>query len=743
MKTMWRPVMGRLVGVIVMAAVLVPAAPGASGAAIEFTKKTLSERFVAEGCAVADFDHDGHADVAAGNMIWHGPGFERKSEFTPPADNPSGPSKTPYDPARGYSDYFLAFAHDFTGDGWADILVYGLPGQPAHVFVNPQGKRPEGAAGHWEKRPIFAVADGESPDLLDITGDGRPELFVQSSGPELGGRLGFAEIDWQNPLGQARFRPITPRTPENDKKYFRYTHGSGAGDVNGDGRVDILTKDGWFEQPADISADVVWEFHPVAFGPPGGRGGAQMFVYDVNGDGRNDVITSYDGHGYGLGWFEQRADGTLLEHRILGSTAEESQAGVVFSQLHALALADIDGDGLKDIVTGKRRWAHGPEKDAEPNAPPVLYWFRLVRDGKGGAMFQPHLVDDDSGVGTQVTVAELDGDGRPDIVVANKRGVFTFTQRRPAAAGGAAAAAAVKRIVLVSGDEEYRSEEALPQLGRILSTHHGFECTVLYAIDPATGEIAPNEQKNIPGLEALRDADLMVIATRFRNLPDEQMKEIDDYLRAGRPVVGLRTATHGFAIPKDRAYAHYGNGYAGEKKEWADGFGRVVLGEKWINHHGKHKFESTRGVVAPGAASHPILRGIADGDIWGPTDVYGVRLPLPGDSQPLVLGQVLSGMTPDSPPVEGPKNDPMMPVAWTKTYAIEGGPRGRVFTTTMGSSTDMASEGLRRLVVNGCYWALGMEDRIPAKSCVDVVGTFDPTPYGNNGYRKGVKPGDL
>jgi type 1 glutamine amidotransferase len=254
-----------------------------------------------------------------------------------------------------------------------------------------------------------------------------------------------------------------------------------------------------------------------------------------------------------------------------------------------------------------------------------------------------------------------------------------------------------KLVVLVSGDEEYRSEEALTQLAKILAQHHGFDCRVLYAIHPDTGEIDPNVLDNIPGLEALEKADLMVIATRFRNLPEEQMKFIDDYLRAGKPVVGLRTATHAFNIPKSEPYAHYGNGYKGEKTEWADGFGRLVLGEKWINHHGHHGKESTRGVLAPEAKEHPIVRGIKDGDVWGPTDVYGVRLPLPGDSEPLVLGQVLSGMTPDDAPVEGKKNDPMMPVAWTKTYSIDGGPSGRVFTTTMGSSTDMASEGMRRL----------------------------------------------
>jgi HEAT repeat protein len=393
--------------------------------AVAFEKQVLSERFLAEGCAVADFDGDGHADIAAGNEIWHGPGFTRRTEYTPPRENAEGPAKTPYDPARGYSNFFLLFAHDFDGDSRQDLLVYDLPGEPAAVFVNP-GK----AGGHWPRHVLLEVADGESPGLVDITGDGRPEVFAQSSGPELGGRLGFAQVDWSQPLAGARFRPITPRSPENDKKYFRYTHGAGAGDVNGDGRVDILTKDGWFEQPADIASDTIWPFHPVPFAAAGARGGAQMLVFDVDGDGRNDVVTSYDAHGYGLGWFQQQADGSFSERRILGGPDDENPDGICFSQLHALAAADLDGDGLTDVVTGKRRWAHGPGGDPEPNAPPVLYWFRLVRDGAGNATFEPHLIDDDSGVGTQVTVADLDGDGRPDIAVANKRGVFAFRQRQ-------------------------------------------------------------------------------------------------------------------------------------------------------------------------------------------------------------------------------------------------------------------------------------------------------------------------
>ena len=358
-------------------------------AEVTFEKKTLSERFVAEGCAVADFDKDGHADITAGNTIWHGPDFSRTTEFTPPANNPSGPSKTPYDPARGYSDYFLAYAHDFTGDGWQDILVYALPGEPAHVFVNPQGR-----VGHWEKHVIFDVADGESPGLVDMTGDGKPELLAHSS-------------DLVKP-------------PE--------AHGYGAGDVNGDGRMDLLTREGWFEQPADATA-AIWPFHPGPFGPADAQGGAQMLVTDANGDGRNDVVTSYNAHGCGLGWFEQRPDGSFAEHRIMGAAPEENEQRVTFSQLHALALADIDGDGLQDVVTGKRRWAHGITGDIDPNASPVLYWFRLERDGSGGARYVAQKIDDDSGVGTQVTVADLNGDKKSDVVVANKRGVFAFTQQ--------------------------------------------------------------------------------------------------------------------------------------------------------------------------------------------------------------------------------------------------------------------------------------------------------------------------
>lgn len=295
-----------------------------------------------------------------------------------------------------------------------------------------------------------------------------------------------------------------------------------------------------------------------------------------------------------------------------------------------------------------------------------------------------------------------------------------------------------KQIVLVSGDEEYRSEEMLTQLGKILATHHGFRCTVLYAIEE-DGTITPTRVNNIPGLEALKTADLMILFTRFRNLPDEQMKLIVDYVESGRPIIGIRTATHAFQLPENSTYAKY----SWQSKVWDGGFGRQVLGETWVNHHGNHAVESTRGIAAPGMQNNPILRGIKDGDIYGPTDVYTVTLPLPGDCQPLVLGQVLVGMNRDDKPVDGVKNNPMMPIAWTKTYKGSAGKTARVFTTTMGAAQDFLSEGLRRLLVNASYWALGMEAQIPAKSNVDIVGSYEPLPFGFGKHKPGVRPADL
>ncbi len=323
-----------------------------------------------------------------------------------------------------------------------------------------------------------------------------------------------------------------------------------------------------------------------------------------------------------------------------------------------------------------------------------------------------------------------------------------------------------KHIVLVSGDEEYRSEEALPQLAKILSKHHGFKCTVLFAQNPERpGIVDANYVNNIPGLEALQSADLMVIFTRFRALPDDQMRYIDDYLKSGKPVVGIRTATHAFNFEGDSLthFNHYSNNYSGDIKEWTDGFGRLVLGEKWISHHGHHKHQSTKGIIAKDAESHPLANGIMAGDIWGATDVYGVRLPLPGDSRPIIMGQVINrkaefeqgdlfyGMRQTDNEIADKNedgealNNPMMPIAWTKTYQLPYGEKGTAFTSTLGASSDLMNEGVRRLLVNGIFWSMGLE--VPLKTDVTLVGTYHPTAFefreDNYWIQKNMKISDL
>ena len=323
---------------------------------------------------------------------------------------------------------------------------------------------------------------------------------------------------------------------------------------------------------------------------------------------------------------------------------------------------------------------------------------------------------------------------------------FASAEDKPIVLEGGDGPGKGKHVVLISGDQEYRSEETIPQLAKILSKHHGFKCTVLFTVDPNDGTVNPNIN-NVPGLEVLKDADLMVIFTRFLNLPDDQMQHVADYVAAGKPVVGLRTATHAFNIPAKSKFARFSwnNGDAAYKQ----GFGKQVLGETWVNHHGGHGKEGTRGVVAKGQEKHPILKGIAAGDIFGTTDVYTVNLPLSDDCTPLVLGEVTETLKSDSKAVSGKKNDPMMPVAWTKTYKGEGegAKEGRVFTTTMGASQDLEFEGTRRLIVNGCLWAVGLEEKIPDKTNVDIVGTFKATPFKHKGNadwtKEPVKPADL
>lgn len=293
-----------------------------------------------------------------------------------------------------------------------------------------------------------------------------------------------------------------------------------------------------------------------------------------------------------------------------------------------------------------------------------------------------------------------------------------------------------KHIVLISGDEEYRSEEALPMLAQILAERLGFTCTVLFSIDPESGEIDPNQHANIPGLQHLENADLMVIFTRFRELPPEQMRYIDDYLVAGKPVIGLRTATHAFhyAKNKDDQYARYD--FASRVPGWENGFGNIVLGETWVSHHGDHGSEGTRAVINEAQASHPVLKGVAD--IWGPTDVYTVSTL--EDATVLLYGQSTSGMSADAP-INTEKE--VMPIAWTREYQLPGGNKGKTFATTMGASVDLQSADLRRLLVNACLWAAGLEMAIPPQADVSVVSAYAPTMFGFDEFKRGQVPADF
>ena len=291
-----------------------------------------------------------------------------------------------------------------------------------------------------------------------------------------------------------------------------------------------------------------------------------------------------------------------------------------------------------------------------------------------------------------------------------------------------------KHIVFLAGDEEYRSEEALPQLAKILNQRHGFKCTVLFSVNPATGEIDPNTNDNEPGMEAMDTADLCITSLRFRRWPDGQMKHFADYVAAGKPLIGLRTSTHAFSGLKG-TYAAFND------------FGKNVLGERWVNHWGGHKSEATRGVVEGEAKSDSLLNGV--GELFGNSDVYEAYPP--ADAKILYRGLVLKGMKPDDAPAEYKKqratdkqdqgiNDPAMPVVWTRENKTESGKVNNVLCTTLGAATDFENEGLRRLIINAAYVFTGLD--IPAKADVTPIGEFKPTMYGFNGFIKGVKPSD-
>ena len=378
-----------------------------------FRMQRLSDFYYGWGASADDFNHDGVLDIVSGPHIYFGPDYRRSRELY---------LATTTNPSNGFAtDCWMQFSADFTGDGWADVINASFSGANSGVmlYVNPKGE-----ARRWDSHRVVTAQQTEIAVIHDLDRDGRPEFVYGAEGT-----MRYAKPDPKNPTGAWVVHTVS-------EPGYATAHGVGAGDINGDGRVDILNAYGWWEQPAPGGTQSTWTYHPQAFGRSVGRasaGGSVMAVYDVNGDKLNDVVTSLAAHGWGLAWFEQKRDAggaiSFVQHMVMDDFGAKNAGGVTFSQPHGTTFADVDGDGVQDFIAGKRYWSHQDTQiDPDAYGDPVLYWYRTVRNPKapGGADLVPELIHNLSGVGSHAYAADLNKDGRTDIVTPTKFGTFVF-----------------------------------------------------------------------------------------------------------------------------------------------------------------------------------------------------------------------------------------------------------------------------------------------------------------------------